>query len=80
MLQSFQMLQKKITFAAVTANQFLSFLFTLFFYSIHSHFDNTAKPGTNLENAAAGGGELFEKFQQKQKINKDSSNSMGGKR
>lgn len=78
-----QMLQKKISFEFLLL-QLLQINFSLSsihsFHSIHSHFDNTAKPGTNLENSAAGGGELFEKFQQKQKINKDSSNSMGGKR
>jgi hypothetical protein len=54
----------------------------LFFSSldIHSFFDNSLKQVSNVEASASGGGELFEKFQQKQKNSKDSTISMGGKR
>jgi hypothetical protein len=50
----------------------------MFIHIISSHSDILTKQAANAE--ASGGGELFEKFQQKQKINKDTSNSMGGKR
>jgi hypothetical protein len=69
-------LEKKSCLNSRLANQYLTYFPLL---STRSHFDNSAKQGTNLD-TSAGGGELFEKFQQKQKINKDGSGSMGGKR
>lgn len=47
--------------------------------SFHIDFDSSVKEEASAD-SCVGGGELFEKFQQKQKNNKDTTNSMGGKR
>lgn len=49
-----------------------------FILSFCIDFDSSVKEEASAE--CVGGGELFEKFQQKQKSNKDTPSSMGGKR
>jgi hypothetical protein len=50
-----------------------------FILSFHIDFNSSVKEEASAE-SCVGGGELFEKFQQKQKSNKETTNSMGGKR
>lgn len=50
-----------------------------FILSFHIDFNSSIKEEASAE-SCVGGGELFEKFQQKQKNNKETTNSMGGKR
>jgi hypothetical protein len=72
------MLQKDTRRAADEADSLSHSPFICFI--VRSHFDNSPKQVSNAE-APGGGGELFEKFQQKQKNNiKEGTNSMGGKR
>lgn len=57
----------------MNSSEFLELKNNSFSFAFHSHFD-----AQHIPNDSGGGGELFEKFQQKQKFIKDNPSAVAG--